>query len=137
MKSIAYTSTWALAEMRHCPKVELFLWAWSKKRVFAERLGSQSRRRLHLHFGEVGLWIVLLRITLEYNVIRCNDNGLPTPMKLPSKVKTELVQVRVASDVKAEWEAAAERERRSLSDWLRLAAEDRALKSVPASETSP
>lgn len=54
--------------------------------------------------------------------------------KPPEKLKTELVQVRVASSVKADWEAAAERERRSLSDWLRLAAEDRTQKTERSSE---
>lgn len=57
--------------------------------------------------------------------------------KPPEKLKTELVQVRVASSIKAAWEAAAERERRSLSDWLRLAAEDRALKTQTSSEGAP
>jgi len=44
--------------------------------------------------------------------------------------KDDTVQVRVAASVKADWEAAAARERRLLSDWLRLAAEDRAQKSM-------
>lgn len=50
--------------------------------------------------------------------------------------KNETVQVRVAASIKADWEAAAARERRQLSDWLRLAAEDRAQKKLDASRST-
>lgn len=57
--------------------------------------------------------------------------------KKQTKPKTELVQVRVTPEEKAGWEAAAERERRKLSDWVRLAAEDRAQKNHGQSEVKP
>ena len=57
--------------------------------------------------------------------------------KKQRKPKTELVQIRVAPDVKADWEAAADRERRNLSDWVRLAAEDRAQKTNASTRSTP
>ncbi len=47
-------------------------------------------------------------------------------MKKPDAVpspKEALIQIRVTSAQKAEWQAAAEADRRKLADWLRLAAE--------------